>query len=98
MMNRDESALRADGRPVAPADAELFAHIERNLYTAVLSDALDDMGMRDRAMREHLRPIAPEHVLQAGRARSVAWMCTTSIPILTGSRLKRSTVCWRVKW
>ena len=73
MMNRDESALRADGRPVVPADAELFAHIERNLYTAVLSDALDDMGIRDRAMREYLRPIAPEHVF-AGWARTISCM------------------------
>jgi regulator of RNase E activity RraA len=52
---------------------ELFSHIERTLYTAVLSDALDDMGIRDRAMREHLRPLSPDLVF-AGWARTVSCM------------------------
>jgi 4-hydroxy-4-methyl-2-oxoglutarate aldolase len=64
---------RVHGRPVAAADEELFAHIEENLYTAVISDALDDMGIRDRAMREHLRPVCPESVF-AGWARTVLCM------------------------
>jgi regulator of RNase E activity RraA len=64
---------RVTGRPVAPADIELFAHIEADLYTAVISDALDDMGIRDRAMREHLRPVSPEIVF-VGWARTVLCM------------------------
>jgi len=64
---------RAAGRPVEPADEELFQHIEKNLYTAVISDALDDMGIRDRAMREHLRPLSPD-VVFAGWARTVLCM------------------------
>ena len=54
-------------------DAALVEHITRNLYTAVLSDALDEVGVRDRAMREHLRPLAPDTVV-AGRARTVLCM------------------------
>jgi len=54
-------------------DAALFEHIMRNLYTAVLSDALDEVGVRDRAMREHLRPLEPNTVV-AGRARTVLCM------------------------
>jgi regulator of RNase E activity RraA len=64
---------RASGKVVAPADEELFQHIEKNLYTAVISDALDDMGIRDRAMREHLRPVSPDAVF-AGWARTVLCM------------------------
>jgi len=58
---------------VAPADQELFQHIEKNLYTAVISDALDDMGIRDRAMRERLRPVVPDAVF-AGWARTMLCM------------------------
>lgn len=64
---------RASGRAVAPSDLELFQHIEKNLYTAVISDALDDMGVRDRAMREHLRPVSPDAVF-AGWARTMLCM------------------------
>jgi regulator of RNase E activity RraA len=63
--------MRVEGRPVAAADVELFTHIERNLYTAVLSDALDDLGIRDRAMYEHLRPVSDDLVF-AGWARTVS--------------------------
>lgn len=72
-LTSNQSTNRADGRLVAPADEELFRHIEKNLYTAVISDALDDMGIRDRAMREHLRPVSPDLVF-AGWARTVLCM------------------------
>lgn len=70
MSSNNNYLVRADGRTSTSADQEIFNHIEQNLYTAVLSDALDDMGIRDRAMREHLRPIAPD-VAFAGWARTV---------------------------
>jgi len=57
----------------AASDASLFEHITRNLYTAVLSDALDEVAIRDHAMREHLRPLEAGTVL-AGRARTVLCM------------------------
>jgi len=60
-------------------DSALFDHITRNLYTAVLSDALDEVGVRDRAMREHLRPLEPKTVL-AGRARTILCMDMYHIP------------------
>jgi len=58
---------------LAASDAELFEHIQRNLYTAVLSDALDEVGVRDRAMREHLRPLDPDSMV-VGRARTMLCM------------------------
>jgi regulator of RNase E activity RraA len=43
-----------------------------NLYTAVLSDACDAAGYRDRALRPDVRPIDETRVL-AGRAKTVVW-------------------------
>jgi regulator of RNase E activity RraA len=71
--NTKHSTGRAAGKPASDADVRLFSEIERNLYTAVLSDALDDMGIRDRAMREHLRPLAPDMAI-AGWARTISCM------------------------
>ncbi len=51
-------------------DTALFAQLEQNLYTAVVSDALDDLGFRDRAMADHLRPVGPQ-VKFAGWARTI---------------------------
>ena len=45
--------------PASPADLQLFESIERDLYTAVICDALDDLGIRHQAMHERLRPLFP---------------------------------------
>lgn len=71
--NPCQPVKRAEGRPASAADVELFEHIETNLYTAVLADALDDLGIRDRAMREHLRPLSPDMVF-AGWARTISFV------------------------
>lgn len=54
-----------------PADRELFQHIESALYTAVVADALDELGFRNQAMTENLRPVTVRHCF-AGWARTVA--------------------------
>jgi len=64
---------RAAGRILESADVELFEHIERNLYTAVLADSLDEIGLREQAMRETIRPLSPNPVF-AGWARTIACM------------------------
>jgi regulator of RNase E activity RraA len=60
-------------QPATAADLELFADIETNLYTAVVSDSLDELGYRDQAMRENLRPVYPCAPF-AGWARTIT--CT----------------------
>jgi regulator of RNase E activity RraA len=55
---------------VTQEDLGLFTHLETALYTAVVSDALDDLGLRDQAMAEHLRPVGTS-VVFAGWARTV---------------------------
>jgi regulator of RNase E activity RraA len=60
---------------VAQSDLDLFAHLENTLYTAVVSDALDDLRFRDQAMAEHLRPVGST-VKFAGWARTIACIDT----------------------
>ena len=48
-------------------DLELFDVMKKQLYTAVLSDALDQAGYREQAMRPDIRPIYPDAVV-VGRA------------------------------
>jgi regulator of RNase E activity RraA len=56
--------------PATLADLALFADLEQNLYTAVVSDSLDELGYRDQVMRENLRPLFPT-VAFAGWARTI---------------------------
>jgi 4-hydroxy-4-methyl-2-oxoglutarate aldolase len=65
--NTNCTAVRA---PATAADLELFADIEKHLYTAVVSDSLDELGYRDQAMRENLRPLVPTARF-AGFARTI---------------------------
>ncbi len=64
---------RAAGRVLETADLELFEHIETNLYTAVLADSLDELGLREQALCETIRPLSPDIVF-AGWARTITCM------------------------
>ncbi|MGH9665049.1 MAG: RraA family protein, partial [Bryobacteraceae bacterium] len=76
MANTNCTAIRA---PATAADLELFADVEQNLYTAVVSDSLDELGYRDQAMRENLRPLFPT-VPFAGWARTITCVDIYHIP------------------
>ena len=65
-----DPGLRVAGRPATAAEIELFAHLETNLYTAVVADSLDQLGFRQQAMREYLRPLFPAACF-AGWARTI---------------------------
>ena len=51
-------------------DEALFALMKSELYTAALCDVMDELGYRDQAMNERIRPIGPPCVA-AGRAKTV---------------------------
>lgn len=51
-------------------DATLFAQMKERLFSAVISDALDQVGVRDRVMRADLRPLDPSMVI-CGRAFTI---------------------------
>lgn len=53
-------------------DAALREAVARDLYTAVLSDVLDELGYRDQAMPAHIRPL-DEEIVMVGRARTGAY-------------------------
>jgi len=52
---------------------------EQSLYTAVVSDALDQLGVRNQAMREYLRPIHARCTF-AGWARTIACSDVYHVP------------------
>jgi 4-hydroxy-4-methyl-2-oxoglutarate aldolase len=58
---------------------EFLPFIEQRLYTAVLSDALDELGTRHQVMREYLRPVH-SGCRFAGWARTITCIDCTEIP------------------
>jgi len=74
----NESARRSRG-PATTADLDLFQHVEEKLYTAVISDSLDELGYRDQAMREFMRPLSA-HDKFAGWARTFSCVDVYHIP------------------
>jgi len=48
-------------------DLKLFAVMKEQLYSAVLCDALDQVGFREQAMRADIRPVYPDAIV-IGRA------------------------------
>lgn len=63
------------------SDSELFAFIKQNLYVAAVCDILDELGFRNQAMHQRLRPLLPdrENCGFIGRARTFRWMETDYI-------------------
>ncbi|WP_191058102.1 RraA family protein [Geminicoccus harenae] len=55
-----------------------FAALKQRLYTAVLSDVLDEFGRMDQAMRPFVRPLDETKVM-FGRARTGLFMNTYSV-------------------
>ena len=52
---------------------------EQNLYTAVVADSLDQLGVRNQAMREYLRPVHARCTF-AGWARTISCSDIYHIP------------------
>ena len=62
-------------------DSELFDLIREKLYVAAVCDILDELGYRNQAMHQRLRPLLqdPENCGFIGRARTFRWMETDYI-------------------
>jgi 4-hydroxy-4-methyl-2-oxoglutarate aldolase len=62
-------------------DPEFFDYIKQNLYVAAVCDILDELGYRNQAMHQRLRPLLPdpENCGFIGRARTFRWMETDYI-------------------
>lgn len=62
-------------------DITLFDFIRKNLYVAAVCDILDELGLRNQAMHQRLRPLLPdpENCGFIGRARTFRWMETDHV-------------------
>lgn len=60
-------------------DKALFAWIKKNLYVAAVCDILDNLGYRNQAMHQRLRPLDENCCTMVGRARTFRWMETDYI-------------------
>lgn len=65
------STSAVPGENTKNEDLELCSFVEQNLYTAVVSDSLDQLGARNQAMREYLRPLY-------GKCKFAGWARTIS--------------------
>ena len=57
-------------------DRELFSWIRENLYVAAVCDILDELGYRNQAMHQRLRPLDENCCTIVGRVRTLRWMET----------------------
>lgn len=64
---------------LSAAGSDLRELALKKLYTAVVADALDQIGVRNQAMREYLRPIYPSSAF-CGWARTVACSDVYHVP------------------
>lgn len=64
---------------MSDTDLELFSQIEKHIYTAVISDSLDELGYRHQALREFIRPLSPNDRF-AGRARTFSYVDIYHLP------------------
>ena len=67
-----------DGTRIPAEPVQLLNFIETELYAAVISDALDEAGYRDQAMREYIRPVPGKETF-AGWARTMLCIDVYSI-------------------
>ena len=63
------------------SDAELFLFIKEHLYVASVCDILDEMGYRQQAMHQRLRPLLPDkkNCGFIGRSRTFEWVATDEV-------------------
>ena len=57
-----------------PINNDSLAWITENLYVAAVCDILDELGYRNQAMHQRLRPLDESCCTFIGRARTVRWM------------------------
>src|SRR5690349_14659375 len=62
-----------------PSETALFDRMEKKLYSAVISDILDDMGIRNHTLNREIHPVASDMVL-AGRAMPIVVAQVFEIP------------------
>jgi 4-hydroxy-4-methyl-2-oxoglutarate aldolase len=62
-----------------PGEKAMFDRMEKNLYSSVISDILDEVGVRSHTLSHLIRPIRPDMVL-AGRSMPVVSSRVFEVP------------------
>ena len=78
MQLSNDTVLRKE-TPGGASSVELCEFAQSHLYTAVVSDSLDQLGVRNQAMREYLRPVHNRCTF-AGWARTISCSDIYHIP------------------
>jgi regulator of RNase E activity RraA len=62
-------------------DDNVFAFVRQNLHVAAVCDILDELGYRQQAMHQRLRPLLPDRKKCGfvGRAKTMRWMETDHV-------------------
>ncbi|HLA58541.1 MAG TPA: RraA family protein [Puia sp.] len=62
-------------------DSDLFSFIKQHLYVAAVCDILDELGYRNQAMHQRIRPLLPDidNCGFIGRAKTFRWMETDHV-------------------
>src|SRR5690349_21679395 len=63
---------------MAPTESEIWQRLQQYSYVAAVCDILDELGHRQQAMHQRLRPLLPDRTQCGfiGRARTIRWMET----------------------
>jgi regulator of RNase E activity RraA len=59
---------------VSLGDGDRIAWMRQNLHVPAVCDILDELGRRNQAMHQRLRPLDPDNCTIIGRARTARWM------------------------
>jgi hypothetical protein len=70
-------------------DQKLFDTMCETLYSAVISDTLDQLGYRNQVMRENINPVDPSWVVPDVPKPFCRWISTICPKIPTLRKLKR---------
>jgi len=68
-----------EARTTLLTDEEKFRWIKENLYVPIVCDVLDNLGYRNQAMHQRLRPLDAGNSIMVGRAKTIRWMETDYI-------------------
>jgi 4-hydroxy-4-methyl-2-oxoglutarate aldolase len=68
-----------NGAPAMKKQSADLRWIGEKLYVPVVCDVLDQMGFRNQAMHQRLRPLDSKNCIVVGRARTFRWMETDYI-------------------
>lgn len=75
-MTNATTTLPVTATMIPASDAARLVWVRQTVYVPAICDILDDLGFRNQAMHQRLRPLDADNCAIAGRARTFRWMDT----------------------